>query len=308
MIKIVEVGPRDGLQNETQTIPTRTKVDFVNALSASGVHEIEVTAFVSPHRVPQLKDAEEVLEKIRRHPNVVYSALIPNSRGLDRALESGVDRISLFTAASESFNRKNINTDLEGSLKRFTPVLSRARSMKLPVRVYISTAFWCPFEGKISPGQVTDLCLRLMDMGVEELSISDTIGKAAPDEVAALLERLLPQIPPEHIAVHFHDTYGRGRANVLESVFHGIQIIDASAGGLGGCPFAPGATGNVGTQAVVQALEDAGFSTGVDMEALSAAVELLSPWIPSPTPPTKETLCCTTCEFSEDRGCRKTRG
>ena len=305
MIKIVEVGPRDGLQNESRIVPADVKVDFINALSGSGVSEIEVSSFVSPKMIPQLKDAGFVFEKITRRKNCIYSALVPNERGFDKALDAGVDKISLFTAASETFNRKNIHTTIEGSLERFRPVISRALEQGLPIRVYISTALWCAFEGRIPPEKVLKLALRLIDMGVDELSISDTIGKATPDEVAQLLEILLSSVPKEMIAVHFHDTYGNGIENVLTSASFGIRTFDASAGGLGGCPFAPGATGNVSTEAVVIALEKAGFQTDVDIAQLIQAGNLLTPHLGAGTPrmPEPDSLACSTCEFFDGKTC-----
>ncbi len=263
----MEVGARDGLQNETAPVPTEAKIAFVDALSGTGVDEIEVSAFVSPRWVPQLGDAEEVFRRISRRQDVAYSALVPNEKGLDRALEAKVDKVSVFTAASETFNRKNINTSIEGSIRRFLPVVESARSAGLPVRGYVSTAFWCAFEGKIAPEATVDVVERLVDLGVHEVSISDTIGKASPDEVTRLLDLLLPRLSSDRIAMHFHDTYGRGVENVLASWSYGLRIFDASVGGLGGCPYAPGATGNVATEAVVEALEKEGETVGVDLRA-----------------------------------------
>jgi len=305
MINIVEVGPRDGLQNETVTVPTDTKVSFVNALSKTGVSEIEVSAFVSPRKVPQLGDAEDVFHKIHRNNGVVYSALVPNSKGLDRAMSAQVDKISVFTAASETFNLKNINSSVDESLKVFQLLTRRARAMGLPVRGYISTAFWCAFEGKIAPQAVVDLTQRLIDIGVDEISISDTIGKATPEEVERLFDLLLIEVPPECIAVHFHDTYGRGVANVLKSMSYGIRIIDASVGGLGGCPFAPGATGNVATESVVQALENQGEEVGVDLEKLVYARGLLSPFLLGEhrDMPKRNSQACTVCEYYKGEVC-----
>lgn len=305
MIKMIEVGPRDGLQNETDIIPSNAKVAFVDALSDSGVSEIEVSAFVSSKRIPQLKDAATVFEKIQRKKGVIYSALVPNSKGLDRAVDAGADKISVFTAVSETFNRENINTTVDGSLERFRPVVRRARELGLPVRGYLSTAFWCPFEGKTAPGAVVKLAQRLIDMGMDEVSVSDTIGKATPDEVATLMDLLLPKVPPEHIAVHFHDTYGRGVANVLRAVSYGVKRVDASVGGLGGCPFAPGATGNVATEAVVATLIKAGKTVAVDTEKLVRARGILAPYLsvkpdamPEPAP-----LACLLCEFFDGKKC-----
>ncbi|MFZ0726696.1 MAG: hydroxymethylglutaryl-CoA lyase, partial [Desulfobacterales bacterium] len=258
MLKIVEVGPRDGLQNETAVIPPDVKIAFVDALSLTGVNEIETSAFVSPRWVPQLADAEKVFRKISRRDGVIYSALVPNERGLERAIAARVDKVSIFTAASETFNHKNINTSTAGSIKRFLPVVKGAKSAGLPVRGYVSTAFWCAFEGRIPPAAVTSLVQKLFEIGVDEVSVSDTVGKASPEEVGRLLDLLLSRIPSDRIAMHFHDTYGRGVENVLTSWACGIRIFDASVGGLGGCPFAPGATGNVATEAVVEALERKG--------------------------------------------------
>ncbi len=309
MLKIVEVGPRDGLQNETAVVPSEAKVEFVNALSHSGVGEIEVSAFVSPRWVPQLADAEEVFRKIERQDGVVYSALVPNEKGLERAFAARVDKVSVFTAASESFNRKNINTSVKGSIERFLPVAKGAKRAGIALRGYVSTAFWCPFEGRIAPAAVADLVELLVDIGVDEVSISDTIGKASPDEVRRLLDHLLPRIPPERVAVHFHDTYGRGVANVLASWSCGIRIFDASAGGLGGCPYAPGATGNVATEAVVTALENEGAAVGVDLQRLSRAMQILDPHLVEErrTLPADDLRACATCEFSTGDDCCRPR-
>jgi hydroxymethylglutaryl-CoA lyase len=305
MIKIIEVGPRDGLQNESVTVPSDTKVAFVDALSESGVKEIEVSAFVSAKMIPQLSDAATVFKKINRKKGVVYSALVPNTKGLEHAVIAGVDKISIFTAASETFNLKNINTTVAGSLDRFKPVVKQAKELCLPVRGYISTAFWCAFEGKMTPETVVDLAKRMKDLGIDELSVSDTIGKATPDEVAALMDLLLPCVPAEQIAVHFHDTYGSGIANVLKSVSYGIQSVDASVGGLGGCPFAPGATGNVATESVVDELTQAGKKVTVDIDKLNQAYGVLAPYIPAKrmTPPSPDSLACTTCQFFNVNKC-----
>ncbi len=299
MLKIVEVGPRDGLQNETASVPTAVKVAFVDALSETGVHEIEVSAFVSPRKVPQLGDAGDVFRRLTRQNGVVYSALVPNAEGFDRALAAGVDKIAIFTAVSETFNRKNINTSLAGSLRRFEPLLKRAQQVGLPVRGYVSTAFWCAFEGRIRPEAAIDVTLRLVDMGVDEVSLSDTIGRAAPPEVARLLDGLLPKLPADRIAVHFHDTYGRGVANVLQSWDYGIRIFDASVGGLGGCPFAPGATGNVATEAVVVALASRGAAVGIDPANLTPALQILEPYLKPAQRrmPPGGSRACEVCEF-----------
>jgi hydroxymethylglutaryl-CoA lyase len=304
-IQIVEVAPRDGLQNETATVPTEAKVAFVDALSLTGVSEIEVSAFVSPRRVPQLGDAADVFRRIDRSGGIVYSALVPNEQGLERAIEAGVDKISVFTAVSETFNRKNINTTLEGSLRRFRPMVERAKAEGLPVRGYVSTAFWCAFEGKVSPKATVSVVEKLFEVGVDEVSISDTIGKAAPDEVTDVLDLLLPKIPADRIAVHFHDTYGKGLDNVIASWSRGVRTFDASTGGIGGCPFAPGATGNVATEAVVKVLRDRGETVSVDLEKLSRARRLLDEFLKEERRilPDEEFYACSVCEFHQGDDC-----
>lgn len=282
MIRIVEVGPRDGLQSEPATIATDAKVAYIDALSLAGLPEIEASAFVSPKWVPQLADAEEVFRRIRRAPGVTYSALVPNERGLERALAAKVDKIAVFTAASETFNRRNINASIEESIRRFAPVIEGARRATLPVRGYVSTAFWCPYEGRVSAEKVVDICSRLIDAGVDEISVGDTIGKAVPDEVKGLMEKLFSSIPKERLALHFHDTYGHAVENVLASWKLGVTTFDSSAGGIGGCPFAPGASGNVATEAVVEALRGAGAEVPVDLPALTVARRIIAPVLGRP--------------------------
>jgi len=274
--RIVEVGPRDGLQNEQAQIPTETKVSFVDALSEAGYDEIEVSAFVSPKWVPQLGDAEAVFQRIHRREGVIYSALVPNDEGLDRALKASVGKIAVFTAASETFNRKNINAGIAESIERFRTVVPRAQAAGLQVRAYVSTAFWCPYEGKIEPPAVVDVVKRLLDLSVDEISIGDTIGKAVPGEVHDLLDLLLDALAQDRIAMHFHDTYGTAVANALAAYERGISVFDASAGGVGGCPFAPGAAGNVATEDLAWALTRSGASIGLDLERVSAASDLLA--------------------------------
>ena len=272
-VRIIEVGPRDGLQNEPVTRPTASKIAFVDALSQTGVGEIEVSSFVSPQWVPQLADAEDVFRGITRRKGVVYSALVPNERGLERAWAAGVDKVAVFTAASETFNRKNINASIAESIERFRPVV---REAGLPVRAYVSTAFWCPYEGKIAPAAVKDVVRQLVDLGVNEISIGDTIGKATPAEVRELLRALLPS--PLPLALHFHDTYKHAVENALAAWLEfGIDAFDSSAGGLGGCPYAPGASGNVATETLVAALEAAGAKTGVDVAAVRRAAAAIQP-------------------------------
>jgi hydroxymethylglutaryl-CoA lyase len=271
MIRLVEMAPRDGLQNEPRPVPTAVKVAFIDALSESGLGEIEVSAFVSPRAIPQLTDAGEVFAAIRRAPAVVYSALVPNLRGLERALEARVQKVAVFTAASETFNRHNINASIAESFERFGPVVEGARKARLPVRGYVSTAFYCPYEGRVAPAATVDVARRLLDLGADEVSIGDTIGRAEPGDVDALLDMLLPAVPPERLAMHFHDTYGHAVDNVLASRRRGITAFDASTGGIGGCPYAPGASGNVSTESVIAALEAAGDRTGIDPAALARA-------------------------------------
>lgn len=273
-IELTEVGPRDGLQNEPGVIPTDRKVAFVDALSQTGVREIEVSSFVSPRWVPQLADAEEVFRRIQRREGVIYSALVPNLKGLERALSVGVDKIAVFTAASETFNRKNINASIQESLARFRPVIREALAAGLPVRGYVSTAFHCPYEGEIPPEQVLPVVEALLELGVEEVSLGDTIGKASPADVRRLMDVLLPRIPVEKVVLHFHATYGMALANVMVAwEEYGIFRFDASAGGLGGCPYAPGASGNVATEDVVYALQRMGADVRVDLEKVIQAVK-----------------------------------
>ena len=274
-IRIVEVGPRDGLQNEAATIPTEAKVAFVDALSACGFDEIEVSSFVSPRWIPQLADAVEVFRRIRRRPGVRYSALVPNEHGLARALEAQVDKIAVFTAASETFTRKNINASIDQSLARFRPVVERS---PVPVRGYVSTAFHCPYEGPIAPAAVLRVANQLLALGCAELSLGDTIGQATPDEVRRLFQLLLAAGPPERLAAHFHDTYGRAAANALAAAELGVRVFDASAGGIGGCPYAPGASGNIATESLVRLFPG---RTGIDPERLEAATAVVRPYLSS---------------------------
>jgi hydroxymethylglutaryl-CoA lyase len=276
MIRIVEVGPRDGSQNQVRIIPTAVKVDFINALSRAGLHEIEVTSFVSPLRVPQLSDAVGVFVKIAREPGVTYSALVPNMHGFERAMAVAVDKIALFTGASESFNHHNINATIAESIDRFTPVIRESHQGGVPVRGYISTAFWCPYEGPIEPSKTLDVAKRLVDIGVDEVSIGDTVGKATASDTVQLLETLLKEFSPGILAMHLHDTYGQAMENVLASWKLGVETFDASVGGQGGCPYAPGAPGNVQTESVVMGLREAGAEVPVDIEKLSNAWQVLA--------------------------------
>jgi hydroxymethylglutaryl-CoA lyase len=272
-IRLVEVGPRDGLQNEAGWVPTEAKVAFVDRLSASGLTEIEVSSFVAPEWVPQLADAEAVFAAITRRPGVRYTALVPNQRGLARALASKADGVAVFTAASETFCRKNINASIAESLARFRPVVADS---PVPVRGYVSTAFHCPFEGPVAPAAVLRVTSELLAMGCTEISLGDTIGKARAEEVGLLLEVLLPHSPVERLALHLHDTFGEAVANALAGEAMGVRIFDGSTGGLGGCPYAPGAPGNVATEALVRAFAG---RTGVDPAVLEAAATTIRPYL-----------------------------
>ncbi len=275
-VKLVEVGPRDGLQNETQTIPASTKVAFIDRLSSTGLSVIEATSFVSPKAIPQLADAEEVFARINRHPGVAYPVLVPNEKGLERALDAGVREIAVFTAASETFTRKNINCSIAESLTRFEPVVKRARDEGMWVRGYLSTVIGCPYEGLIAPAQAAAVAAELNVLGVNELSLGDTIGVGTPRQVHSLIEAVAAKVPIERLAVHFHDTYGQALTNVVAALELGITIMDASVAGLGGCPYAAGATGNVATEDVLYLLEGLGIETGVDLNLLIEAGRFIS--------------------------------
>lgn len=275
-IRITEVGPRDGLQNEPAVISTESKIAFINALSRTGVAEIEAGAFVSPKAVPQMVDSDDVFRKIERLPGIVYSALVPNERGLERARALSVQKIGLFTAASETFTKRNINATIRESLDRFKPVVAGARRDGMAVRGYISTAWFCPYEGRIDPARVTDVMTRLFDLGVDEISLGDTVGRASPSDVRILLDAALPQIARSRLSLHFHDTYGMAVANALTAWSdYEIEAFDSSAGGLGGCPYAPGASGNVATEDVVYALKASGAMVLVDEWNVVAAAQQL---------------------------------
>ena len=272
MIYLTEVGPRDGLQNERQIIPTAAKIAFIDTLSQSGMSEIEVTSFVSPRWIPQLYDAAEVFAGITRNPKVAYSALVPNEKGFERALECRPDRIAVFAAVSETFSHKNINTSLAGSLERFAPIMPRARKHGIPVRGYLSTVFFCPFEGRQPIARAVQLAEHLLDMGCDTVALSDTVGRATPDHVRAVLEAVLRKVPAERITMHFHDTFGTASDNVKMSLSMGVTRFDSSVGGLGGCPYAgPGAPGNVASETVVQTIREAGYDVPVDLDQLTRA-------------------------------------
>ncbi|MHB2026795.1 MAG: hydroxymethylglutaryl-CoA lyase [Elusimicrobiota bacterium] len=282
-IRLVEVGPRDGLQNEKNVLTAEAKVAFIDALSESGLREIEAGAFVSPNAVPQMADSGDVFENIKRHDGVAYSALVPNEEGLDRALDADADKIAVFTAASETFNQKNIRASVAESIARFKPVLERTCKIGLEARGYISTAFHCPFEGPIAPEKVLSVARDLLGLGVDEISIGDTIGRAVPDEVRRLLNLLLKTIPAEKIFLHFHDTYGMAVANALTAWSEfGISGFDSSSGGLGGCPYAPGASGNVATEDLLFAFLASGAQVPADIAKIVVAAKMLGPALGRP--------------------------
>lgn len=280
-VRVVEVGPRDGLQNEKVQIPTAEKIHFINLLSEAGLPVIEATSFVSPRAIPQLSDASEVMAGIERREGVSYPVLVPNSKGMERALAVGVRSIAVFTAASEAFTQHNINATIAQSLANFRPVLDLARQEDIEVRGYISTVFGCPYEGAVSPEKVLEVAQSLLEMGVSELSLGDTIGVATPNQVGDVLDLLISKhgIPVSLLAVHFHDTRGTALANVLMALQLGITIIDASAGGLGGCPYAPGAAGNLATEDLIYMLDGMGIETGVNLEKLVAATRTIAPFL-----------------------------
>ncbi len=270
-VTVVEVGPRDGLQNEHVDVSTRDKIAFVDLLSEAGLPVIEVSAFVSPKWVPQMADASEVFAGITKHEHIRYTALVPNVAGLDRALAAGVREVAIFAASSDTFSRKNINQSIDESLIGYAKVCSRALASGLRVRGYLSTAFGCPYEGNVPPDRVADLSERLIQMGVFEVAVSDTIGVAHPAQVKQVLDAVLSRVPIGKIALHFHDTRGTALANVLEALSMGVSTFDASAGGLGGCPYAPGASGNLATDDLIYMLDGLGIETGVSLSALSKA-------------------------------------
>lgn len=258
-VRIIEVSPRDGLQHESAFVPTMRKIALINALSRTGVSEIEAGSFVSPTAIPQLADSDEVFRSIERIPGVTYSALVPNERGLERARAAAVKKIALFTAASDSFTRHNIKSTVRDSLNRFAPIIRAAERDGILVRAYISTVVFCPYEGRVTPRRVLDVVQQLFDLGVSELSLGETVGKAAPSDLRRLLDTVIAHINPARLSLHCHDTYGLGIANVLTAwEDYGITAFDCSAGGLGGCPSAPGASGNVATEDVVFALKASG--------------------------------------------------
>jgi hydroxymethylglutaryl-CoA lyase len=275
-VKICEVGPRDGLQNEASPVATADKIRYIDLLSGSGERLIETTSFVSPKAIPQMADAAEVMAGIERRDDVTYLVLTPNLRGLSRAVEAGARAVAVFTAATESFTKRNINMTIEESLATFGEVVRAAKGDGLWVRGYVSTAFGCPYEGKVAPDAVVRVVGALTAMGCDEISIGDTIGVGTPNQVFEVVERVRTVAPLERIALHFHDTRGTALANIVAALEAGVAIFDASSGGLGGCPYAPGATGNVATEDVLYMLHGMGIETGIDLAAVRAASRFIA--------------------------------
>jgi hydroxymethylglutaryl-CoA lyase len=275
MITIYEVGPRDGLQNEATLIPTPDKIALINALSKTGLRKIEATSFVSPKWVPQMGDAADVMAGITRNPSVDYAVLTPNMRGLDGALSANADEVAIFGSASESFSQKNLNCSIAESIERFAPVAKAAHNADVKLRGYVSCITDCPYEGEIKPAAVLDVVAKLVDQGCYEISLGDTIGKSTPGTIKRLLSTLLLAFPAELFAGHFHDTSGNAIENVATALPFGLRTFDSAIGGLGGCPYAPGAKGNVSTIPLVEYLHDNGWKTGLNMSALADANTIL---------------------------------
>src|SRR5438874_6315255 len=295
-VRVVEVGPRDGLQNEKVLIPTEQKIQFINMLAEAGLPVVEATSFVSPRAIPQLSDASAVMAGLTRFSTTEYPVLVPNLKGMERPLAAGVRSVAVFTAASESFTRHNINATIGESLANFRPVVALAQQEGVPVRGYISTVFGCPYEGAVAPQQVLTVAQALIEMGIGELSLGDTIGVATPNQVIDVLGLLMEEgaIPVERLAVHFHDTRGTALANVLMALQLGISIVDSSAGGLGGCPYAPGAAGNLATEDLLYMLHGMGIQTGVDLDKVVAATRFIAPYLGHA--PTSKYYQAATCE------------
>ncbi|PJB72207.1 MAG: hydroxymethylglutaryl-CoA lyase [Alphaproteobacteria bacterium CG_4_9_14_3_um_filter_47_13] len=267
-VRLYEVGPRDGLQNEKKIIPVDVKVALINRLSETGLTHIEATSFVSPRFVPQMGDATEVMEKITRRPGVTYPVLVPNEKGMRAAIKANVTEIAIFTAASESFTQKNINCTIAESIERFTPVIKLAQHHHIKVRGYVSCVAGCPYEGDIAPEKVAAVSKTLFEAGCYEISLGDTIGIGTPDSITAMIEATKENVPGTHLALHCHATYGRALENIKAGLEQGITVIDSSVGGLGGCPYAEGSSGNVATEDVLQMLNSLGIETGVSLDKI----------------------------------------
>ena len=268
-VELVEMGPRDGLQNESHPLSVVDKVRLIERLAETGLGQIECGSFVSPKWVPQMADSDDVLRQINRVPGVIYSALTPNLRGFEAAIEAGADQVAVFAAASETFSRRNINCSIDESLARFEPVMEAAKKHNVRVRGYVSTVVGCPYEGRIAPAAVARVSKALLDMGCYEISLGDTVGVGTPLSVKSMLSAVSDVVPVEQVAVHFHDTYGQAIANIYAALEEGVAVIDSSVAGLGGCPYAPGAAGNVATEDVLYLLQGLGIRTDVDLKAMA---------------------------------------
>jgi len=275
-VRMVEVGPRDGLQNEADIVATPVKIALIDRLSSAGLPAVEATSFVSPKWVPQTADAAEVMAGIARRPGTTYPVLVPNLRGFEAALAAKAEEVAVFAAASESFSRHNINCSIAESLERFGPVMEAAREAGIRVRGYVSCVLGCPYEGPIDPAKVAEVAERLAAMGCDEVSLGDTIGVGTPGGAVAMIEAVATKLPKERLAVHFHDTYGQALANILAALESGVAVVDSSVAGLGGCPYAPGAGGNVASEDVLYMLQGLGIETGVDLDALIEAGRFIS--------------------------------
>ena len=267
-VTVVEVGPRDGLQNEAAFVPTDQKIELIERLSETGLKRIEITSFVHPKAIPQLQDSEELVKRIQSKPGIIYSILVPNEKGLERALAAGVKEIGLFVSASETHNQKNVRMPIADSLKGFRHIAEKALANGIRMRGYVVTAFGCPLEGRIAPGKVESIIDAYKSLGVHEIALGDTTGMANPVMVSQLVERVRSRLGETGLALHFHDTRGAALANILAALQEGVSIFDGSIGGLGGCPYAPGASGNVATEDLVNMLEEMGIETGVDLNKL----------------------------------------
>ena len=274
-VKLVEVGPRDGLQNEKDAVPAEVKIAFIDLLSAAGLPVVEAGAFVSPRWVPQMADSAEVLAGITRQPGVSYPVLVPNMKGFDAAQRAGAREVAVFGAASETFTQRNINCSIAESIARFAPVAEAAQAAGMPLRGYVSCVLGCPYEGEIAPAAVAEAVARLADLGCAEISLGDTIGVGTPARAQAMIEAAAARVPIERLAVHFHDTYGQALANILACLELGVAVVDSSVAGLGGCPYAKGATGNVASEDVLYMLDGLGIETGVDLAKLAEAGRMI---------------------------------
>ncbi|MDL4861674.1 hydroxymethylglutaryl-CoA lyase [Halomonas elongata] len=281
-VRLVEVAPRDGLQNEPEAIATDTKLELIDRLADAGLRHIEAASFVSPKWVPQMADHREVMTGLKRRPGITYSALTPNLKGLEAALECGVEEVAVFGAASEAFSHKNINCSITESLERFAPVLERAQQAGIRVRGYVSCVLGCPYEGEIAPAKVAEVAKALFEMGCFEVSLGDTIGTGTPLKAKRMLEATARDVPMDKLAAHFHDTYGQALANLYAVLEEGIAVIDSSVAGLGGCPYAKGAAGNVASEDVVYLLNGLGIDSGVDLEKLAATGDWITQAIGRP--------------------------